>query len=280
MQYFKQGSLWQTIIKQVAFAKSTGALLPIQANCHFLGKEQFIVQVATNLQRKAWAKKLQEEVEAKAGVAFVNPFLPYDKDLFVADVSPSHLILLNKFNLLDNHILIVTRSFVEQSSPLTISDFEALWKCMLEYDALGFYNSGATSGASQKHRHLQMVPLPLMPGLTKLPIEPISNLPFDHYLFKFDSGIMDSCEHAAKLTFAEYNAAINKLGLTGGGPYNLLVTRHWMLIIPRSSESFGSMSLNALGFVGSFFVSKESDLEALEGLDPMEILQNVATKKK
>ncbi|NIO40609.1 MAG: phosphorylase, partial [Burkholderiales bacterium] len=39
----------------------------------------------------------------------MNPFLPYGKDLFVSDISETHLALLNKFNVIDYHLLIVTR---------------------------------------------------------------------------------------------------------------------------------------------------------------------------
>ena len=33
---------------------------------------------------------------------------------------------------------------------------------LAEFDGLGFYNGGETAGASQPHKHLQIVPLPLL----------------------------------------------------------------------------------------------------------------------
>ena len=42
-----------------------------------------------------------------------NPFLPYDPALLVAPISPTHVALLNRFNVVDDHFLIVTRSFEE-----------------------------------------------------------------------------------------------------------------------------------------------------------------------
>ena len=69
--------------------------------------------------------------------------------------------LLNKYNVVPHHLLIITRHFESQESALTQADFQALWTCLAEYDSLGFYNSGESAGASQPHKHLQTVPLPM-----------------------------------------------------------------------------------------------------------------------
>ena len=104
-----------------------------------------------------------------------NPFLPYEPDLYVADVSPTHVCILNKYNVVDLHLLIITRAFEHQESRLRLPDFQALWRCLVEYDSLGFYNSGHLSGASQPHKHLQVVPLPLAGSgcANRVPFEPM-----------------------------------------------------------------------------------------------------------
>jgi len=61
-----------------------------------------------------------------------------DPDLFVADLAPSHYVLLNKFHLLAGHVLLVTQRF-ERQERLTIEDSAALIACLSEVDALGFY---------------------------------------------------------------------------------------------------------------------------------------------
>jgi ATP adenylyltransferase len=58
-------------------------------------------------------------------------------------------------------------------------------------------------------------------------------------------------------------------------PYNLLVTREWMLLAPRSRESVGAISVNALGLVGSLLVRDEGQLEELRRLGPMRLLREV-----
>ena len=51
----------------------------------------FVVRILERLDQKEnyQAQKVQEKV---------NPFLPYEQDLFVCDLSASHVCLLNKFN--------------------------------------------------------------------------------------------------------------------------------------------------------------------------------------
>ena len=60
-------------------------------------------------------------------------------------------------------------------------------------------------------------------------------------------------------------------------PYNLLVTRRWMLLVPRSREHFGTISVNALGFAGSLFVRDDVEMSALRAAGPMGALRSVAT---
>ncbi len=69
-------------------------------------------------------------------------------------------------------------------------------------------------------------------------------------------------------------------GLTlQSAPYCFLVTRGWMLLVPRSKEFFGDISLNSLAFVGSLFVRNEQQLESLKNVGPMNALKAVALKK-
>lgn len=59
-------------------------------------------------------------------------------------------------------MVLVTAEYDYQSNPLTMDDFSAVHACMLELNAVGFFNSHFNAGASQKHKHLQMVPLDVM----------------------------------------------------------------------------------------------------------------------
>ena len=170
---------------------------------------RFVVRVVSSLARK----------EAARASADPDPLGNYEPDLFVCDASPSHYVLLNKFNALPHHLLIVTRHFEPQEAALTGADFEALARCLCGFGDLAFYNCGTDAGASQPRKHLQLVPMP------QIPIEPFldsgSELPFRHAFVRI-CAMTDLYERYREL-----------LAACGTAPYNLLVTRRWMLLVPR-----------------------------------------------
>ena len=163
-------SLWAKAKKQTEYALNCGALNPIATDYQLLKDQDidFLVRIINNLNRKDNAKKKQKKLSKD-----FNPFLPYEKDLFVAEISENHVCLLNKFNVVDNHLLIITREFESQETLLNLDDFAALSACLLQVDGLGFYNSGKIAGASQRHKHLQLVPFPFVLELPKTPIDKV-----------------------------------------------------------------------------------------------------------
>lgn len=289
------GTLWPAILRQTEHALRRGALHPIETVNENLEDSgvRFLVRRVSSLARKDEKRK----DKAKQG-GEVNPFLPYDPDLFVADLSDTHTALLNKFNVIDHHLLIVTRRFEEQEALLTLADFAALFACLAEFGGLGFYNGGAAAGASQRHKHLQMVPLPqgasgpavpIEPLLTRAPIEgaigTVPGLPFLHAFARLDSAAASHPLQAGKTAFEHYRALLGASGIraiTIGGkphhatPYNLLVTRKWMLLVPRSAESVAGIAVNALGFAGSLFARDEEQMRTIKALGPMAALRRVA----
>ncbi|BBD59643.1 Ap4A phosphorylase II [Nostoc sp. HK-01] len=291
------GTLWTSVKECTEYALKCGALLSIPTKFEFVEQDgvNFLVRILSNLVRKDAAKK-QQDKQTSAGKEF-NPFLPYEKNLFVADISDTHVCILNKFNVVDYHLLIITRAFEEQESLLTPEDFAALLACLAEFDGLAFYNSGKTAGASQRHKHLQIVPLPLVTSGVQTPIEPlltsaqfedgvgsITQLPFVNAFATLDPNWVQS-----PLTYAEYILKVyqNLLSAVGieavnshqpSGAYNLLVTREWMFIVPRSQENFHSISVNSLGFAGALLVRNEQEMQLLKNTGPMTILKEVAVQ--
>ena len=217
--------------------------------------------------------------------------------MYVADASPTHVCLLNKFNVVERHLLIVTRAFEDQETPLTQLDFEALWTCLAEAEGLGFYNSGAVAGASQPHKHLQLVPLPLDPSGVSLPIAPLVDaagiggdvvrldaLPFAHAIAALDARhAPPSPQRGGRPgSFDLYRRLLQAIGVTWPAagerfskPYNLLITRRWMLAVPRTRECFESISCNSLAFAGAWLVRDRQQLETLKRAGPLAALRRV-----
>ncbi|MEM9807272.1 MAG: phosphorylase, partial [Cyanobacteria bacterium P01_D01_bin.56] len=118
---WQPNTLWSKLQAQTKHGLATEALAPIDTEYEIVvdGELAFIVRILTNLNRKAQARQAQTRQKT-------NPFLPYDPNLYVTDVSDTHVCLLNKFNVVDHHFLIVTRDFESQLSWVTLADFEAL----------------------------------------------------------------------------------------------------------------------------------------------------------
>jgi len=289
-------TLWSRTIEQTRHALNCGALQPLSTKSEIVEQDgiHFLVRILTQPDLKQRAKKRQEAEKAASGNA-PNPFLPYEQDLFVSDLSPTHLCLLNKYNIVDHHLLIVTRAYEAQESALTRRDFAALWECLAEFEGLVFYNSGKTAGASQHHKHLQLIPLPFAPTTPSIPIATalaqahfpgplgtVPNLPFKHALVRFAPNHFRTPLEAARTTFKCYELMLKAMSLHSGtagnppAPYNLLVTRSWMLLVPRSKEAFASIQVNALGFAGALLVRTPQQIQTLKDHGPLNLLKKVA----
>ncbi|HWT38130.1 MAG TPA: DUF4922 domain-containing protein [Paraburkholderia sp.] len=295
--HFDPAALWPAIERQTEHALQCGALQPIDTIQTVIESEgvRFIVRQVSSLTRKEQQRLQARKLQAEKRAA-VDPFLPYEPDLFVADISDTHLALLNKFNVIDHHLLIVTRDFQRQEALLNLADFEALMRCMAGFDGIGFYNAGPEAGASQPHKHLQIVPLPLGGSEPPVPVEPllaqaaadapaarVPGLPFRHAFARL--ALDPAAPAAAKTALGCYRALLEAVGVSAvevdgepchATPYNLLVTRRWMLVVPRSTERAEGVSVNALGFAGSLFVRDAAHLELIERLGPMNVLRRVA----
>jgi ATP adenylyltransferase len=256
---------------------------------------RFIVRSVSSLARKADAVGLGTPPAGDRG----NPFLPPDPELTIGEISPTHLGVLNKNPVVEHHLLVVTRRFVPQETPLDRDDFAAVATCLGEIDGLAFYNAGRDAGASQPHKHLQLVPLPLGAGPWDVPMEALFDswaaagavlrllrLPFSHAFALLEPPLFEDRERAADRIQELYDAATEAIGVVEEGaandepkrtlPYNLLVTRRWLLAVPRSREKFDSISVNALGFAGSLFVRDATEMQRLREAGPMRVLRGVA----
>jgi len=114
-------------------------------------------------------QKQQEQVEQKENILkprlVFDCFKPVDETMIVKQYG-SHTLVLNKFPVLPYHVLLITSNFSPQTDHLSQSDLEKSLQVMEELksdenapDWMIFYNRGLFSGASQPHKHIQMVPL-------------------------------------------------------------------------------------------------------------------------
>lgn len=278
-------------------AREKGSLKSIETSYTVLAgtneRPAFMVRVLKSIAEKKRASTM--EPTASAAEAKRNPFLPYERSMYVEDLADGHVLLLNKFNVVKNHCLVVTKKFEEQSSLLSSADFVAGCKVLGEIAGVLFYNAGRIAGASQMHKHMQHVPCPLLPG-SEL------DTPFDSGLCGGGKEVYESRQlgyvhgvvnmddlwkegnkgDKGDICMQRYTEMLNvlskKIGWTGSGKpfaYNLLMTRKWMMMIPRKEECYEGISINALGFVGCLLVRDEGQLETVKRVGGMELLESV-----
>ena len=287
--YLTPGTLRTLLLERTAHALQCGTIQSLRTSMEVIEQDgvRFQVRIVESLARKE---------EGTTPRSTGNPFLPYDPDLFVAPISPTHIALLNKYNVVEHHLLLVTRTFEDQRCQLTQKDCEALLIGLTEIDGLAFYNAGPEAGASQSHKHLQL--LPLDESLAPLPIDSmlrfaqadgmvgsVPRLPFRHAYAPMDRDWTNPEKDSGASLHACYRKLLQAAGLpvdasTGSQvptePYNLLMTRRWMLLVPRSRECFEGISINALGFAGAFLVKNAQQLATLRREGPMTALRQVA----
>ena len=90
---------------------------------------------------------------------------PFEVGICIEEnLTKNHRLIFNKYPARQNHVLVITKEAESQSEKLNKDDFQAALLTMkvLE-DAFMYFNSGPIAGASQNHKHMQVVPLKYLP---------------------------------------------------------------------------------------------------------------------
>ncbi|KYR02176.1 hypothetical protein DLAC_00990 [Tieghemostelium lacteum] len=198
-------SLFDKIVKASERATKIGAIEKIESNPIFIkdSNVNFLVSVAKSLLKRPFNypksdsgelippvvndKKnsevvvdSEEQKSEKKDKVFIDPFLPCDKDLFVCQLSKgTHNLVLNKFNVSNYHSIIATSDFQHQTDNLNTLDFKAIWECIGSGNMLSFFNCGPNSGASQPHKHIQLLVIPFHNDCSPY------NIPMESLLVKY-----------------------------------------------------------------------------------------------
>ena len=214
----------------------------------------------------------------------INPFRPWDNILEIDSIGKYHQLILNKYPVQLGHILLITNEWKEQNGWLDIKDWEAIKEVNKDTTGLWFFNSSPLAGASQPHRHFQL--------LRRDPLE--SSCPREKWILDFDNVNYKNHIFCKNIILRKFSKTLNeeniheiykdllfKLGLGKPKldkrpryPYNLIFTNNWMLLIKRKTDNLFGMSLNALGFAGYLLVTEKSDIRYLKKYGPEKLLEN------
>ncbi|KAH7108402.1 hypothetical protein BKA62DRAFT_20765 [Auriculariales sp. MPI-PUGE-AT-0066] len=246
-----------------------------------------------------------------------DPFAPpYESALVIGELSnedleAEHVFLLNKFSVVQQHFLMVSKEYESQTSPLTPGDLVHAYQIMNASRSEGksifaFYNCGDRSGASQPHKHLQFIPIPQGgPPIERFAraqrVEDISRpftlpgLPYAHFAYRFPTSFpsYSSAEQADALinaylalldlvvSTARHQPDERQAGGVGAPSYNVLLTLEHLHIIPRFQEKHQleqtgeHLPVNSLGFAGALLVKSGEELDAVKVEGVAKILTGV-----
>ncbi|GAA5857249.1 hypothetical protein JCM8547_009397 [Rhodosporidiobolus lusitaniae] len=317
--------LGQKIKSQYSKAKASGALLFTESAVVDLDEEvggttiPFEVRFAPALAKKPTkddGEKKKDDASSPPPDPFAPPYIP---DLYVAedtvkedeeDAGDQFVVLLNKFCVTPRHFLLVTKDFVKQTVPLSPIELFAAWSILKQLGVrekhLCFLNCGVNSGASQPHKHLQLIPLsngvaPFddfiesnKPKNTKNPF----HLPLPYASF---TALIDPPASASPSSLASHLGDLflhcldllidhlRRLDASSSLPssfrfsdlsYNVILTQSYMHLVSRSKEKYTTksgreISVNSLGFAGMVLVKEQEALEEIKEVGVLEVLKSV-----
>ncbi|MEB3276109.1 MAG: ATP adenylyltransferase [Cyanobacteriota bacterium] len=270
--------LWRQALERSEAARACGALVPLETSMDPADLAPFVLRHL----RSRTPKHL------RAGGPKPNPFLPWEPQLEVCRLGSEHVLLLNKYPVQQGHLLVITASWKPQSGWLETADWQAVCQVAADTSGLWFFNSSAAAGASQPHRHLQL--LPRRQHQASCPLEPL--------LKGWLSGTADAetqRPHWSQALTARqdpadhqelerlYHSHCDLLGLgdpqhdpVPRAPYNLLFSDRWLLTVRRNREHARGFSINALGFAGYLLATDQSEVSWLQCSGGWELLNLVA----
>ena len=223
----------------------------------------------------------------------LNPFIPWDSRLEIEPINNKHILILNKYPVQLGHMLLITNSWKAQDGWLTIDDFESIVNVDNDTTGLWFFNSSKEAGASQPHRHFQLLPrhykqsicprykwfcslLNQKKNLSSIISHSITIKPRNRKAYSKGNDLFNSYKSMVSDMNLGQIDIINK----PLKPYNLLITSEWLALITRETEKSNGFSINALGFAGYFLGTKYSNIDRLIKFGPEEILKDVIEQVK
>ncbi|KAL7911317.1 ATP adenylyltransferase domain-containing protein [Trichoderma velutinum] len=256
-----------------------------------------------------------------------DPFANPPASLFITDLGPSHFLVLNKFAVVPEHFILATKEYKLQTHVLEESDLEATLACIDAYEQakqdgassnsnsqekesqddglFAFFNGGQHSGASQPHRHIQLLPVSRMKDgldadsswdVLAQQTDKLEKTPFVAFSEAINTETSPASLHAAYLRLYKKacQAVAQHAGATGSTSdeipttgetkisYNMAMTKDTIVISPRLSEGseikssetsspIGSLALNGTLLAGTALVKSEAEWDALKK-SPSELL--------
>ena len=270
-------SLWKRALHVSKTAIASKDLIPLETSTEFINCSYKEVYQLRHFHGET--PKQTNELGPR-----INPFRPWNKNLEIKSINKNYVLILNKYPVQLGHMLLISKSWQPQIDWFSIKEWEAVTNVDKNTSGLWFYNSGKNAGASQPHRHIQLLPrhhseqtCPREKLFCKL-IQDNGNILYKNYnktytISKLHNKNFDSEElhNTYKKLCKNSGLGIYKENIYPKYDYNLLFTRNWMVMIVRKVDTVHGFDINALGFAGYILATSNSDLKWLSiyGIDKL-----------
>ncbi|UJR12764.1 hypothetical protein I4U23_016938 [Adineta vaga] len=231
----------------------------------------------------------------------------------------TYVILLNKFPATKNHFLLLPHGilkknihmfsslffsidFTKQSNILSADDLSLIYEILQNYrrtKIFAFHNCGEDSGASQKHKHIQFFPVTENEPPIDVYLQEENNydranqliqVPWAHFVISLHPP--EQSDQLGNYLIDRFIQLLDKMFSLKEGKefdrakasYNVLITKKYMHLIPRSKDIFvlpnGShKSVGSTDYAGILIIKQETDIKELENVGVTNVLLAVGRKK-
>jgi ATP adenylyltransferase/5',5'''-P-1,P-4-tetraphosphate phosphorylase II len=213
----------------------------------------------------------------------------FDPKLTVSKIHDTHVLVLNRFAVYRPQYLIITLdSFRRQTENLDKTDLATAWTVLqgLPDEHFIMFNCGSEAGCSRLHKHLQVIPcsedFPLFPDQDEL--DP-SEVPFQYFIHRVDSTKEETAEDMLAtyedLRQQAFQAWQSAMGTTKDYfPHNMMLTKRWMMVVPRRRSAFQGASANAAGMMGLVWVTSQDQADKWTEARPTKVLEELGVPSR
>ncbi|KAJ5918512.1 hypothetical protein N7466_010504 [Penicillium verhagenii] len=218
-------------------------------------------------------------------------------DIFITIVNDTHYLVHNKFPVFRPMLLLLTvDSYRRQHEALDREDLDAGWQmiCEMKEEHYVFFNCGVLAGSSRAHKHLQVIPAPgaddrygegfkFFPDYDSVPEEGPPG--FVHLLQQFRDLPGDpviNSELVLEIYMRLLRQARELLNVQEGDPcpHNFILTKRWMMVVPRQAKLCHGITANSAAMVGSVYLDDPKQLDAWKEVGPMKVLASLGLPRE
>jgi ATP adenylyltransferase len=206
----------------------------------------------------------------------------------IAIINGTHILTLNAFPVYRPQYLVLSLdSFRRQDEPLDREMLDATWGVLERSPSpmYAMYNGGNQAGCSRNHKHVQILPMPKPEdGFSFFPDrkDGHTRVPYVHFIHHFE----DSCipgyqgenlhtNYLRLLQLSRQSMGIAEDDAKTLCPHNVILVKHWMVVIPRGNREYNGVTANAAAMMGKVVTTEEAVVKKWVDSGPATVLSQL-----